>query len=159
MPSRASSIFSICALMVFSMALMLARSSLGMMDRRFFSIVCISISCRRRTSKSLIFLSFSGAIEVCSGLMLSPKWAISWASILSVFASCPMAPANRRTWRGLATTTGKFCLAAANTKVCSRRPVASITIRVGWCALIRLMASRTPFASLLTVKYSPTGRI
>ena len=49
-------------------------------------------------------------------LTMAPNSAIRRASRASVLASRPIAPAKRRIWRGLATTTGKPTVLAASTK-------------------------------------------
>ncbi len=53
------------------------------------------------------------------------------ASRASVFASWPVALAKSRTWRGLATTTGRPSAARAATVAASYPPVASSTRSAG----------------------------
>ena len=99
--------------------------------RRWRSAVSISSSCRRRVSTASSAWAASSGSGRGAGRTRSAKSAKVWASITSVLASCPVARAKSRTWRGLATTTGTPAAASAATTACSKPPVASRTTSVG----------------------------
>ena len=91
--------------------------------------------------------------------MASTKWAITAASIASVFALLPSALAKARTCAGLTTTTGSPALASpAATKV-SKPPVASKPIVKGSSGRSRSISAARPSASRGTTKLSFCPRI
>jgi hypothetical protein len=78
-----------------------------------FSWLIIFTTCKRRCRAALSNCwSWSGKGRG-SGRRASAKWARTWASILSVVASFPVAPANFRAARGLIKATGNWASARA----------------------------------------------
>jgi hypothetical protein len=74
---------------------------------RFFSAVNLPTTWRRRSTKAASDWLASVGKGRGSGWMASAKCASTAASSASVFASCPVALAKSRTWRGLTTARGK----------------------------------------------------
>lgn len=97
-----------CLSSIFSIDLIELCSSLGMICRRFFSIVLISTNWARRTSRSLINLDCLSGMALLSGFIVAANLASKFASILSVLAWMPKACANRLTLIGLAIQMGNF---------------------------------------------------
>jgi hypothetical protein len=88
------------------------------------------------------------------------RWAKSasmLASSASVLASCPMAFAKSRTWRGFTTATGSPALASVIAASISKPPVASMTTSAGVRATSRGINSARPTSSFVTVQLSPSG--
>src|SRR5690606_24562404 len=73
--------------------LMLWCNSAGITCWRFFSMVRRSVSWRRLTIRSLILQACGSVGTYATGFTAAANRAISRASMASVLASCPMAPA------------------------------------------------------------------
>src|SRR3990172_5097919 len=99
----------------------------GQVERRFFSVVAITTSCRRRSTQADRYASASVWGGLAPGCVTDPKWAITPASILSVLARMPCDLANWRTRIGLTIATAIPTAQSAWATGRSYPPVASIT--------------------------------
>ncbi|KJU86258.1 membrane protein [Candidatus Magnetobacterium bavaricum] len=126
---------------------------------RFFSSVIIATICLCLAiiaSNSCASASFKGRT---SGLAASAYWAMTLASIRSVFANTPIDLAKSRICRGFTATTGSLTSAKAATTFNCKPPVASNTTFSTSLFFRRSMRSLIPSGLLPTVKCSLDGLI
>ena len=94
-----------------------------------------------------------------AGRTRSANRASTPGSTRSAFASCPVARAKSRTWRGFVTTTGSPAAASAATAGTSYPPVASSTTSAGPSRRSRSTSVRSPRSSVATAHRSSAGRL
>ena len=126
--------------------------------RRFRSAVIISTIWRLRATSSASARACAPGTGRGSGRIASAKWAIAWASRVSVLASLPVDRAKSRIWRGLTTASGRPAAHSAAAAVVSKPPVASSTTSATSSAPSRTANSSRPLPSRATAKASPDGR-
>ncbi len=150
---------SICSLSHRMCSCIRGRTRLEACRRRFRSDVSISKSCRRRSTRPRNSrVSLSGRRRT-GGLTASANCASTWASIVSVLASLPVARAKLRTWRGLTNDTGSPASSSSLASSVSNPPVASSTTPEGSRGTMWSTIKATPLASLVYCLSSCVGRI
>jgi len=138
--------------------LMSPRVQDGAISKRFFSAVNISTIWRRLVFRASRFCASTFFSARTSGRTASAKWASTWASIESVFASFPVALAKSLTCFGFTTTTGHSRAANAPTTPVSKPPVASRTTNDGELDRTKSTRCAIPSSSFEKTDRFPVGR-
>src|SRR5881409_296437 len=138
--------------------LMSRRTPTRATPRRFFSATSISRSWRRRVNRASSACVASSGRGRGVGRTRSANSARIWASIASVLASCPVARAKARIWRGLAMTMGTPAVASVAATACSYPPVASRTTSAGVSARSCPTRVWIPASSFALAHCAPDGR-
>ena len=132
-------------------------SLLGAVRNRLRSLVSISMSWRRRSTRPPNSRASASGRGRLGGLTASAKRPRTNASMRSVLASLPTARAKSRTCRGLTIATGRPPRSNSAATGISSAPVASTTTPEGSSALSHSTRSPMPWLSLLNCRTSPLG--
>ena len=132
-------------------------SLLGAVRNRLRSLVSISMSWRRRSTRPPNSRASASGRGRLGGLTASAKRPRTNASMRSVLASLPTARAKSRTCRGLTIATGRPPRSNSAATGISSAPVASTTTPEGSSALSHSTRPPMPWLSLLNCRTSPLG--